>query len=703
MKQARKILSLVLALCLMFSLGAVAFASGESTEEPSDEATEQLVTLVVDGVEMDYEEGDEIPEGGVLVYTDLYEVNGYEQDYRTALYVNDGVVDSRSVTDAVVGGSYDDEGADGISITSQGDNFNGLIVEGGSYELTNSTISLTGLGRQDAQGFGSGVYATGTAQIHLDHVTIDNTGVTRSAMVVEGDAEVYVSYSTLSVSDGVPHDGYVGTVGNGEIFLVPWTLGLNGNIRAVNLFGNGHVTYYESLITSEKWGVLSFDDAFIESTNSVQINSTIAITGGLAVDLEEGPTEEQLESLDFYEDDYKDNIITTSDGQPAGYGTLVYGSMLGVFAGSTIYVPTFAAILANQGGTIVFTSSSEESLRGISDTITEAHSAFTVLNPDYEIYALEEVLAEEDYEAQNTVVYSDRIGIMTFDDSTASEDDSCKTIIINDGTEFYTGGATMLIKGYPANIYVDDATLVSGSNVILQLEDCDDSGMCEDEHVDYYVFAADYEELTANNEDTRERTRTLEELNDTELSTSMSDGDHLVTATFSNIDELVGDMYNSSGSNTAYNADAPILNMYVILDNIGTYSGAISASHGYHSQYTSTYINEDGQEIGVIASPDWWGEYADEDWFSENGWDETDVSWHYLLSNYTDVACESVDNGVIVQLTNGTTWDVTGESYLTMLIVGEDCTINGTMTVDGVETEIVPGTTYEGNILLLPA
>ncbi|MCD7770437.1 MAG: hypothetical protein LUH36_10055 [Oscillospiraceae bacterium] len=192
-------------------------------------------------------------------------------------------------------------------------------------------------------------------------------------------------------------------------------------------------------------------------------------------------------------------------------------------------------------------------------------------------------------------------------------------------------------------------------------------------------------------------------MNDLTTSTSEKNGDHLVTATFSNMEELTGDMYNSSGSNTAYNNSAAVMNMYVILDNIGTYTGTISASHAYHSEYTYTYVNDDGEEIGVIASPDWWDEYADEDWFEENGWDETDVSWHYLLSDFTDVACESVDNGVIVELTNGTTWDVTGESYLTMLIVGEDCVINGTMTVDGVETEIIPGETYEGDIVIIPA
>jgi hypothetical protein len=57
-----------------------------------------------------------------------------------------------------------------------------------------------------------------------------------------------------------------------------------------------------------------------------------------------------------------------------------------------------------------------------------------------------------------------------------------------------------------------------------------------------------------------------------------------------------------------------------------------------------------------------------------------------------------------VSLTNGSTWTVTGTSYLTSLTVDEGSKVtapkryNLTMTVDGVEKTIEPGS-YKGKII----
>ena len=58
--------------------------------------------------------------------------------------------------------------------------------------------------------------------------------------------------------------------------------------------------------------------------------------------------------------------------------------------------------------------------------------------------------------------------------------------------------------------------------------------------------------------------------------------------------------------------------------------------------------------------------------------------------------------GFELTLENGASWTVTAESTLTKLVVGEGCSVSGTMTVDGVATEIVPGT-YEGAIVIAPS
>ncbi|WP_460350312.1 hypothetical protein [Actinoallomurus acanthiterrae] len=65
-----------------------------------------------------------------------------------------------------------------------------------------------------------------------------------------------------------------------------------------------------------------------------------------------------------------------------------------------------------------------------------------------------------------------------------------------------------------------------------------------------------------------------------------------------------------------------------------------------------------------------------------------------------------VNNGVIVQLNSGSTWTVTGTSYLSKLVVAQGATVvapNGhtvSMTVDGNATAITPGHTYTGVIAI---
>jgi hypothetical protein len=75
-----------------------------------------------------------------------------------------------------------------------------------------------------------------------------------------------------------------------------------------------------------------------------------------------------------------------------------------------------------------------------------------------------------------------------------------------------------------------------------------------------------------------------------------------------------------------------------------------------------------------------------------------------LLGEVTNTPSEAVNNGVIVSLT-GSTWTVSGTSYLTSLTIGEGSAIAApegstvTMTVNGAKKAIVAGT-YKGKIVL---
>ncbi|MDD6023458.1 MAG: hypothetical protein PUC06_04340, partial [Oscillospiraceae bacterium] len=60
----------------------------------------------------------------------------------------------------------------------------------------------------------------------------------------------------------------------------------------------------------------------------------------------------------------------------------------------------------------------------------------------------------------------------------------------------------------------------------------------------------------------------------------------------------------------------------------------------------------------------------------------------------------AVNNPVSLTLEDGSVWTVTGTSYLSALTIGEGCTVNGTITVDG-QTVSAPGS-YTGNIVVNP-
>ena len=86
----------------------------------------------------------------------------------------------------------------------------------------------------------------------------------------------------------------------------------------------------------------------------------------------------------------------------------------------------------------------------------------------------------------------------------------------------------------------------------------------------------------------------------------------------------------------------------------------------------------------------------------------TSANWQQLGA-VTNTPQPAINNGVIVSLTDGSTWTVTGTSYLTALSLDATSAVAGrhggkvTMTVDGKQTAITPGTSYSGAIVVTGA
>jgi hypothetical protein len=219
-------------------------------------------------------------------------------------------------------------------------------------------------------------------------------------------------------------------------------------------------------------------------------------------------------------------------------------------------------------------------------------------------------------------------------------------LTVDGGTTFNTPKTTFIVKGVAAVLNMDGskgAKINAGNGVIMQvMSDDEPPGMMGQGN-------SAYEEPTA-------APKPIAGFDNT----STKDA---ATANFSNI-ALKGDFYNSAGWGKLTDKLNMVLNL-----NQSSITGVISASESHHP---SPRISKENQ-----------------------------TEFHSI----TDTVQPAVNNGVIVSLTNGSTWTVTGTSCLTGLIITEGCTVNApegskvTMTVNGAKKEIRPGK-YSGKITL---
>ncbi|MGD8847208.1 MAG: hypothetical protein PVI54_16925, partial [Desulfobacteraceae bacterium] len=207
--------------------------------------------------------------------------------FRAALYVEDGaVVEDKSVTAAIASGSYDDDGADAINITSVGEGFNGIFVNSSanatsdddsfSYNITYPVMNFTGNGINDFAGYGALIMADGYSEVTVDNADLTSSGAARTAVFAGGNASITVTNSTITSKNGTLPDDYSMTVASGKMSEIPWALGCTGNNRSTNLVDNAAATYENCTITTEGWGSLSTDMA--DTITLTSINNKIQVT-----------------------------------------------------------------------------------------------------------------------------------------------------------------------------------------------------------------------------------------------------------------------------------------------------------------------------------------------------------------------------------------------------------------------------------------
>ena len=546
--------------------------------------------------------------------------------------------------------------------------YNGITLIDSDVRISDTDVVYEGNGGDDFHMFGTAFAVSGTSRVVLDNVNIYTHGVIATALSASGNSDVLVKDSHI-VTKGTDNSTWYKYNEKG-MTSAAWVLGGRGTVRSTNALGNATMTFWNTYAESNGWGVYSGDEA--KGITQYIVDSTAYIPSVGDENYEEG--------------DYA-----------AGYGTYCLSGTQTYVLGSQFDVPDFAIIVAGGSADHVIGSSSYDNL-------------MTYVGEDSTLYAESNGFA--DVEERNSVFTSDLFGVMWHSSATGS-------VTFLPGSELYVGDTAFLIKGSASlsnspTINMTDCILQDldddGNLAIVHLFESDDAGQTDEIslHHDYkWAIAAQY--LTEQ--------KTLIEGNPKAT----------VTANFTDM-ELVGDCWNS-----VYTARQQLV---INLDNTAL-TGTVSSADVEHQNKSYLYAyNADGDIIctdlqgrayvtlttepytatsmnGTSTTTTYI--YPDRDADGNFIYDETDTTVYescgyaifytdaQYLGQTIETAAPTLNNPVVLNLTNGSVWTVTGVSYLASLTIDDTSAVEGAvMTVNGEQTELLPGT-YEGEIILTPA
>lgn len=232
------------------ALTALTIAPGASIAAPEG----KYVTLTVDGVTRTIEPG--VYEGDVrLTVCDNFTRSSMRfgeetiSNYHAGVIVDDGkLVERSSVLAAVQGGTVTDKKAEGVRIESREWDFNGFYLTGETeYEIRDAVIELTGDGTDDFVGMGAGIATSGKARVTINNTRIHNHGMGRGTLFVGGESEVTLNdcFFTASADEPTPEE-FAAAKAAERMVEPPWSIGLRGNVRTLNLAEKGTLTLNRS-------------------------------------------------------------------------------------------------------------------------------------------------------------------------------------------------------------------------------------------------------------------------------------------------------------------------------------------------------------------------------------------------------------------------------------------------------------------------
>ena len=162
--------------------------------------------------------------------------DSYVTHYKTAIYVKNAIYKEEcSVPNAIIKGQYGDTRCDHVRIQSELEDFNGIIVEDGIYEINDYHADLSSHG-DDSVGVGAAILVLGNGKAVIRDSVIRTNGASRSALTVMEHGEAELHCCRLHTEGPELTESEKKRAQEEERpWIPPWQIGLRGTCRAVSL------------------------------------------------------------------------------------------------------------------------------------------------------------------------------------------------------------------------------------------------------------------------------------------------------------------------------------------------------------------------------------------------------------------------------------------------------------------------------------
>ena len=277
-------------------------ADGEGKKMQAGEGC--ALVLIVDGIQRDLLPGKtyEVADSYVIREVKVYRIGGpsaapwsgaKEEEkatywFRQALLVDGGkIAEDGSAKEAIVGGSFDADKAEGVSLTLGGTHFNGILLDNGTkYSISGSTFRSHGDGGDDLAGWGAAIMADNRSEVEIADCYIETDGAIRCALYVDNTSVANVHDTVIYTKETQDTYEEYANLTPAMMKRVPFALGMEGTVRSLNVMADGQGRFRNCIVISTGWGALSTDSGTaydVCKTYALDVEDTLSGIGTMEV------------------------------------------------------------------------------------------------------------------------------------------------------------------------------------------------------------------------------------------------------------------------------------------------------------------------------------------------------------------------------------------------------------------------------------